>query len=143
MSARSGTLVHHLALGTRDVERLARFYRVAFGLLEVKRHMGAAGELRSIWLDLGGPLLMIESSAAPDRARVEGVGAGLFLLALRVSISERASLEQGLEALGAPIESRTQFTSYTRDPDGNRVAVSHYPDVPPAPPERTESAPAG
>jgi glyoxylase I family protein len=130
MPDRAGTLVHHLALGTRDVERLARFYREAFGLSEVSRQMGAAGELRSIWLDLGGPLLMIEGTLASDRARVEGTGPGLFLLALRVSVSERAPLEQRLEALGTPIESRTQYTSYARDPDGNRIAFSHYPDVP-------------
>ena len=128
----AGNLVHHLAIGTRDVERLARFYREAFALTEVKRHTGAAGELRSIWLDLGGPLLMIEATSAPERARVEGVGAGLFLLALRVSAPERAALEQKLEALGHCIESRTQFTSYARDPDGNRIALSHYPDAPQA-----------
>lgn len=133
MPDRAATLVHHLALGTRDVERLAHFYREAFGLIEVNRHSGASGELRSIWLDLGGPLLMIEVTAASDRVRVDGVGAGLFLLALRVSVSDRAALEQKLEALGARIESRTQFTSYARDPDGNRIAVSHYPDGPQAP----------
>ena len=132
MPDRTASLVHHLALGTRDVERLAHFYREAFGLTEVNRHMGAAGELRSIWLDLGGPLLMLEATVASDRARVEGTPAGLFLLALRVSVSERAALEQKLEALGTRIESRTQFTSYARDPDGNRIAMSHYPDVPPA-----------
>ena len=128
----AGTLVHHLALGTRDVERLAHFYREAFGLTEVNRHLGAAGELRSIWLDLGGALLMIEATLTPERARVEGIGAGLFLLALRVSVTERAALEQKLEALGTPIESRTQFTSYARDPDGNRIAMSHYPELAPA-----------
>jgi glyoxylase I family protein len=131
MSDRPATLVHHLALGTRDVEGLARFYRDALGLTEVSRHLGATGELRSIWLDLGGPLLMIEATLASDRARVEGTGTGLFLLAVRVSVSERAPLEQKLEALGTPIESRTRYTSYARDPDGNRIAISHYPDLPP------------
>jgi catechol 2,3-dioxygenase-like lactoylglutathione lyase family enzyme len=122
--------LHHLALGTRDVERLAAFYREAFGLREVRRHQDEGRELRSIWLDLGGALLMIEATAAPAPALVQGVGAGLFLLCLRVPAAERAALEQRLEQLGARIESRTQFTSYARDPDGNRIALSHYPDPP-------------
>jgi hypothetical protein len=78
---------------------------------------------------LGGPLLMLEATLASHGRWVEGVGTGLFLLALRVPAEQRALLEQKLEALGQRIESRTQFTSYARDPDGNRVAVSHYPEL--------------
>ncbi len=129
---RAAPSLHHLALGTRDVERLARFYREAFGLSEVRRQSAEDGELRSVWLDLGGSLLMIEASSGAARPVVEGVGAGLFLLALRVPGEERAALERRLEQLGQRIEARTQFTSYARDPDGNRIAVSHYPDPPAA-----------
>lgn len=127
---RAATCLHHLALGTPDVERLARFYREAFGLSEVRRHSGEGGELRSVWLDLGGALLMIEATVAPARPIVEGVGSGLFLIALRVPVEERAAFERRIEQLGQRIESRTPFTSYARDPDGNRIAVSHYPDPP-------------
>jgi glyoxylase I family protein len=121
------TRVHHLALGTPDVLRLAQFYRDVFGLSEVARHDDESGKLRSIWLDLGGALLMIERSVA-SRERVEGVSGGLFLLALRVEVEERRRLEQVLAARGHPVESRTAYSSYTRDPDGNRVALSHHPD---------------
>lgn len=119
--------LHHLAIGSIDVERLAEFYRNVFQLPERARHLDERGELRSIWLDLGGSLLMLERtlSTAPP---VKGVGAGLFLLALRVSPAERARLERELESRGHEIEARTPFTSYTRDVDGNRVAFSHYPD---------------
>jgi catechol 2,3-dioxygenase-like lactoylglutathione lyase family enzyme len=119
--------LHHLALGSTDVERLAAFYARTFGLAELARHESADGGLRSVWLDLGGPILMIERTDQSTR-RVEGVGAGVFLLAFRVSPSERVLLEQTLEQQGLPIESRTGFTSYSRDPDGNRIAFSHYPD---------------
>jgi hypothetical protein len=129
---RAAPCLHHLALGTRDVERLARFYREAFGLIEVNRQSGEGGELRSVWLDLGGTLLMIEASVSPARPVEEGVGAGLFLLALRVPGEERTAFERRLEQLGQRIESRSQFTSYARDPDGNRIAVSHYPEPPAA-----------
>jgi glyoxylase I family protein len=120
--------LHHLALGARDVERVATFYRDVLGLNEIARHHRGDGTLRSIWLDLGGAILMIEATAEAPR-RVEGVGAGPFLLALRAPASHRIELERALEAAGSAIESRTDFTSYARDPEGNRVAISSHPSV--------------
>lgn len=120
--------LHHLAIGSSDVERLGRFYREVFGLQERARHFDDGGRLRSIWLDVGGPILMLEHTREAPR-RVDGVGAGPFLLALRVSPLERVRLERELEARGHVIESRTVFTSYTRDTDGNRLAFSQYPDA--------------
>jgi glyoxylase I family protein len=118
--------LHHLALGARDVERVAAFYRDVLGLNEIARYHRGDGTLRSIWLDLGGATLMIEATAEAPR-RVEGVGAGPFLLALRVPASHRIELERALEAAGSAIESRTDYTSYARDPEGNRVAISSHP----------------
>jgi catechol-2,3-dioxygenase len=113
-------------MGSQDVERLAAFYRDVLGLAECARHHTDAGTVRSVWLDLGGATLMIEAAEAPAR-RVEGLGAGLFLLALAVTRGQRAALEEQLAQLGIAVESRTEFTCYFRDPDGNRVALSHYP----------------
>ena len=118
--------VHHLALGARDVERVAAFYHDLLGLREVCRHHEPGGALRSIWLDLGGPVLMIEQTEEPAR-RVQGVGAGPFLLALAAAPSERRVLEKSLGASGFPVDSRTEHTIYFRDPEGNRVALSNYP----------------
>ncbi len=118
--------LHHLAVGSADVERLAAFYQQFFGLHEVARHLDAGGALRAIWLELGGAILMLERTRA-EAAHVEGISAGPFLMAFRVSPAARPELERRLEAAGHAIESRTAFTSYTRDVDGNRVALSHYP----------------
>lgn len=120
--------LHHIAVGARDVEAVASFYREVLGLAEVNRHFTGSGELRSIWLSLGESLLMIERTARPIH-RVEGIGAGPFLLALRCTPDERVSLETALEQRGAAIEQRSEFTSYARDPEGNRIAISHYPDA--------------
>jgi catechol 2,3-dioxygenase-like lactoylglutathione lyase family enzyme len=125
-SSGSRTRLHHLALGTSQVEGLARFYRELFGLAEAARYHGSDGALRSIWLDLGGALLMIERSSSEPR-HVEGVGQGLFLIAFRVSPAERQRLERELESRGHAIESRTAYSSYSRDHDGNRIAISHHP----------------
>ena len=118
--------LHHLALGARDLERVAAFYRDLLGLREVSRHHDPGGRLRSIWLDLGGPVLMIEQTGEPAR-RVRGVGAGPFLVALKAEPSARAALERSLAISGFPVEARTEHTAYFRDPEGNRVALSSYP----------------
>jgi glyoxylase I family protein len=120
--------LHHLAVGSSNVERLAAFYRDVVGLPELARHVDNHGALRSIWLNLGGPVLMIERTDADPR-RVEGIGSGPFLLAFAVSPAQRHELEAALLANGQRIESRTAFTSYSRDVDGNRIAFSHYPDA--------------
>jgi catechol 2,3-dioxygenase-like lactoylglutathione lyase family enzyme len=121
------TRLHHLAVGSGDVERLAAFYRELFEMPEAARHHDEHGKLRSIWLELGDGWLMLEHSSEPPHI-VRGVGSGPFLFALGVSAAERSRLERALEERGQGIESRTAFTSYARDPDGNRIAFSHYPE---------------
>lgn len=119
--------LHHVAVGTRDVGALAAFYCALLQIDEAKRHLDEQGNLRSVWLDLAGTLLMIER-AAPGAVRpaVTGVGLGAFLLAFRANPDERRAFEARAEALGARVESRSDYTSYLRDPDGNRIAVSEY-----------------
>jgi catechol 2,3-dioxygenase-like lactoylglutathione lyase family enzyme len=123
--------LHHVALGARDPERVAAFYRDLLGLRELKRHAGPDGSLRSVWLDLGGSVLMIEATQEPARF-VQSVGAGPFLIAVGAGAEQRAGLERALGAAGFPVESRTDHTTYLRDPEGNRVAVSSLPWVWPA-----------
>lgn len=130
MTEHTPARLHHLALGARDVAALASFYREVFALREIARHDGPDGQLRSIWLELGGAILMIEKTLAAPRC-VEGTGSGVFLIAFSVRPNERATLERALEARGHAIESRTPFTSYTRDPEGNRVGISHFPEPSP------------
>jgi glyoxylase I family protein len=129
----SGTpSLHHIAVGTRNVEELARFYCRLLATSEQRRHLDERGELRSIWLDLSGTLLMIERAAADaiGRSSVSGVGLGAFLLAFRADAAGRAAFEARAAALGAAVESRSAYTSYLRDPDGNRIAVSEYEVAP-------------
>ena len=120
------TRLHHVALGAREVEEVAAFYRDLLGLREVRRNDAADGRLRSIWLDLGGALLMVERTARPPR-HVVGVGAGPFLVSLAVTEAELSDLEGVLAGAGFPVESRTAHTIYVRDPEGNRVGLSCYP----------------
>lgn len=121
------TRLHHIALGARDVEAVADFYRRFFGLSERDRHFDDEGGLRSIWLDLEGTLLMIERTALEPRL-VADLAPGPFLLAFTTPSEARKRLEQELAGAGYPLEARTEYTTYTRDPEGNRVGFSHYPE---------------
>jgi catechol 2,3-dioxygenase-like lactoylglutathione lyase family enzyme len=120
--------LHHLALLATDVEGLAAFYGALFGLAEVARHTDAHGSLRSIWLELGGPLLMIER-AEGQVATKPRTSSGLLLFALTVSPARRREIEQELTLRRLLLEKRTAFTSYARDPEGNDFAFSHYPEL--------------
>lgn len=116
--------LHHLALGTDDPDALAAFYETQLGCRVIARH-----GTRSVWLDLGGVTLMIERRDQAPRARTEsGVNDGLFLFALRTTVTERKTLEHRLTAAGVRKLGETDFTTYFADPDGNRFALSHYPD---------------
>jgi catechol 2,3-dioxygenase-like lactoylglutathione lyase family enzyme len=118
--------LHHVALGATDVERVAEFYQGIFGLQECARHLYDDGRLRSIWLNMSGAVLMVEHTRQAPR-RVHGVGRGPFLIAFSAEDpAERRAVEERAAAAGSPTESRTEFTSYFRDPEGNRVAVSCY-----------------
>lgn len=119
--------LHHVALGAVNVERLAAFYRDVLGLPELTRHAAADGSLRSVWLGLGSQtVLMIEATHVLPHTFGSDVRPGFFLLAFHIAEADRGAWEARLTAGGAVIEQRTAATSYTRDPEGNRIAVSFY-----------------
>lgn len=128
------SVVHHVALGARDVRALSAFYEQALGLRRVREHVDESGELRSIWLSLQqtGPthgVLMIEKTliAPPAPGAPMQVMPGWFLLAFSVPSDERERYEARLLEAGATLEGRSAASSYVRDPEGNRLAISCYP----------------
>jgi catechol 2,3-dioxygenase-like lactoylglutathione lyase family enzyme len=104
--------IHHVALRTRDVARLERFYAGTFDL-PVLRRDEARG---SVWLDAGGVVVMIEPASGDEPLVPEG---SLELMAFACDDP------QALRGRVA-VEAETAHTIYFRDPDGRRVAVSDY-----------------
>ncbi len=104
--------IHHVALRTRDLERLERFYCGVLGLIVVRRD-DARG---SVWLDAGGTVLMLERAAEGEPPVPAGT---MDLVAFAVEDKE---MWRGRIA----VEAETERTLYFRDPDGRRVAVSSY-----------------
>ena len=123
---------HHLAIQVKDLPAAERFYADVLGLKLVKRwpwEDGRSGD-RSVWLSVGAgeEFLALEACDAerPPTPFRDPHG-GLHLLALRILASERAPWEERLRALGIEVVHRTRWTLYVRDPEGNRVGLSHFP----------------
>jgi len=70
----------------------------------------------------------LERADEPPEPRPWRDGApGLHLLALRIAPGERRTWEDRLEAAGVLVVHRTRWTIYFRDPEGNRIGLSHHP----------------
>jgi glyoxylase I family protein len=115
--------LHHLALRTHDVARLARFYREVVGLMD--RPGGTPG--RSVWLALGDGIVMIEAADLDETPVAAGTKE---LVAFRVGAREMGAVRLRLQEAHVAVEAETRFTVYARDPDGRRIAFSHYPEEP-------------
>jgi catechol 2,3-dioxygenase-like lactoylglutathione lyase family enzyme len=105
--------IHHVALRTASLAPLERFYRDVLGFVVLRRDDTRG----SVWLDAGGPVLMLERAESGEPAIPHG---SQELLAFAVGDKEawRARVD---------VEAETAHTLYFRDPDGRRVAVSSYP----------------
>lgn len=115
--------LHHVAVQVRDLERSRAFYVDVLGLSEVRR------QAHSIWLSADGAIVMLEQCSEIDRAADawKSERAGLHLLALTIDVGAREQWRAKLTAHGCVVEGETSFTLYTRDPDGARIGLSHYP----------------
>jgi catechol 2,3-dioxygenase-like lactoylglutathione lyase family enzyme len=126
--------LHHAAIQCADLARCERFYREVLGLEVLRRWPLPEGGDRSVWLATGdGSFLALERAAEPPRAGEawRDGAAGWHLLALRIAPAERAGWEARLSARGVAVAHRTRFTLYLRDPEGNRVGLSHWPEEAP------------
>jgi catechol 2,3-dioxygenase-like lactoylglutathione lyase family enzyme len=129
--APEGPVFHHLAIQVNDLPRAERFYCDVLGLAVQKRWAwddGRPGE-RSLWLSLEPGFLALEACDQPAPSReFRDPKAGLHLIAIGIRASDRAAWEA---RLGVAIVHRTKFTLYVRDPEGNRIGLSHHPDEAP------------
>jgi glyoxylase I family protein len=124
---------HHVAVQVRDLPAAEAFYAGVLGLPVLKRWPLESGGERAVWLSMGeGPFLALERAgpdALPpsDRPFFDG-HAGWHLVALRIAAKDRAAWEAHLSASGVEVVHRSRWTLYVRDPDGNRVGLSHHPE---------------
>jgi hypothetical protein len=123
------TAVHHVAIKVQDMARAERFYVQTLGLTVLRRWTAPDGQgERSLWLDLGGGAFLALERSSNDGDALVADDPGLHLLALRIERAERAAWIERLAKAGAPVYHQTAFTIYCRDPEGNRIGLSHWPD---------------
>lgn len=129
--------IHHLAIQCVDLARCERFYADVLGLRVLRRWPREDGETgdRSVWLATGddplAPFIALErADRAPDERPWRHGAPGFHLVALRIPPSERRMWEERLSAAGVEVVHRSRWTLYVRDPEGNRIGLSHHPDEP-------------
>ena len=123
--------LHHLAIQVKDLTAAERFYVDVLGLKVTKRWPREDGKgERSVWLSVGAgeEFLALEAcDAERPPAPFRDPHGGLYLIALRITAAERSEWERKLASLGVEIVHRTRWTLYVRDPEGNRLGLSHFP----------------
>lgn len=115
--------LHHLAVQVTDLDVARAFWCGVLGLVVVRE------QAHSVWLDVGGTILMLEQCAGPvvDEPWASA-RPGPFVVALTMTAAERAGWREKLEAAGVVVDHESGFTIYFRDPFGTRVALSHFPE---------------
>ncbi len=122
------TYVHHIAVKVIDLARVEAFYAAVLGLPVLRRWPSPDGGERSVWLDLGaGAFLALERAERREPEKAEDAP-GIHLVALHIARSEREAWIARLEQAGHPVYQQTAHTIYVRDPEGNRIGLSHWPE---------------
>lgn len=109
--------IHHIALKVENVARVAAFYHDVLDLEEIMRHHHDDGSLRSIWLKISDTILMIEDGTSQPHWHVVAFG---------IEESQREIWRKKLASSGVVIENESAYSLYFKDPEGNRVCLSHY-----------------
>ena len=121
--------LHHVALRCSDLERSVQFYRGALALEVLRRWPGEDGSERSVWLSTGHGFLALERASGPGVAGAFGDSpAGWQVVALEIHVADRAAWEERLALAGVDVVRRSPFSLFFQDPEGNRVALSHWPE---------------
>jgi len=121
--------IHHIAIASKDPENLSLFYENILGLVRIRTNFEAS-TVRSVWLQAGSSIIMIERCENDSRTTDAFLykKSGFHLLAFSISPGERIRLKENLLNHSIAIEAESDFSIYFFDPEGNRLAFSHYPE---------------
>lgn len=121
--------VHHLAIQCANLPATVRFYEKVLRLRTERRwpQPDGTGD-RSVWLRMGNSVLALEACSG-QRAAPEWQDAapGLHLLAFEIHWDNRDIWLAHLQHHGVAVVHESPWTVYVRDPEGNRVGLSHFP----------------
>ena len=116
-----GTVLHGLLTTRAYAKRVAR--TVLLGPL------ADGGGDRSVWLSAGQGFLALERASRPvEEEPFEDAPAGWQVVALTIAHADRGAWERRLLGAGVRLARRSPFSLFFRDPEGNRVALTHWPE---------------
>lgn len=119
--------LHHIALVAQDVKKIADFYEL-LGFKRINEQQDESG-MRSIWLEMGEAILMIERAdmaVLKPTAGFHDRTPGYHLIAFRIQRKEKDAWMTRLSDLRIPIVYFTDYTMYLMDPERNRIGLSFY-----------------
>ncbi len=124
--------VHHVAVQCHDLPTMVRFYERVMRLRIERRWQSEreqdGGADRSVWLRLGTGVLALEHCDGElDPPPWQSERPGLHLLALEIPWQNRGVWIDHLAHCGVDVVYESAWTIYVRDPEGNRVGLSHFP----------------
>ena len=146
-SLASESPIHHIALIVDDLNKTEEFYGTILGLPIEKRWTFPDGSPRSVWLSLGSNTrLMLEKKTPscvklnkPESTRLtqhhtqqntlKNLQHGWHLLALTISHTQRTLWKKHLQEHSIEVTEESDFSIYIQDPEGNPVALSHWPQT--------------
>jgi len=120
--------LNHVAVVVSDLDRSESFYRDVLGLALLERHHDEHGRHRSTWVALDETTFMALERASAATPKRSDESPGFHCVALEIRREDRRRWLEHLGAHALPVERRTRFTIYVRDPDGVLVGLRHYPD---------------
>ncbi|MFT5353100.1 MAG: glyoxylase I family protein [Polyangiales bacterium] len=114
---------HHHAILVSDLDLAEAFYGSVLGLVIKRRWLDEEKRPRSLWFALGNEaFLAIELHDSCERPDF-----GHHCFALAIDAGERGEWLRRLGAAEVTIEKLSDFSIYFRDPEGNQIALSHWP----------------
>ena len=121
----------HLAIGAKDIEETAKFYREVIGLKEAFRmHNLEGGKLGIIYMYIA-PSQFIE--IFPDGGGEQAENNTIGIKHICIEVGNAGQFQEELRARGAPIDTELKagyskcIQFWTHDPDGNKIEFMELP----------------
>ncbi|TGK34514.1 VOC family protein [Leptospira gomenensis] len=107
-------MIHHVAIGSKHLPLLGEFYERLPGIKKIGENKNEDGSIRSIWFRSGESILMLESDSENRGPKA------LIFSASSLTPETSVSLPRFIQ--------ETEYTKYFKDPDGNLLGYSSYPE---------------
>ena len=115
--------VHHIAIQVADLAAMSAFYRDLLGLTETK-----AARDGVTWFTAGEIILMLEPVNGAIRDEVFASSTpGLHVVSFGIDVATRDAWKEKFATRPILLERETPYSLFIRDPEGNRIGLTHFP----------------